>query len=173
MFSPKVLDRANVIEFNKVTLDSDIQKRDSSEDKFLLTNSEVIDSLYEEKLKEVRFSDLKNEDNDLSPCSDAIVNLLVELEKFNMHFGYRVADEMARFILLSKKNINKFDWQEALDIQILQKILPKLHGTRAKLENPVNDLISYCKDQKFTRSEGKLKNMQSNLNNNGYASFIE
>jgi hypothetical protein len=99
------------------------------------------------------------------------------LEKYNMHFGYRVADEMARFIILSKDNIDKFDedrkWVDTLDIQILQKVLPKLHGTRAKLENPISDLIAYCDNYSFTRSKSKLENMQKNLDNNGYASFIE
>ena len=171
MFSPKVLDRANVIEFNQVVLDRKIQKIGNNEDKFLLSDSEVIDFLYEEKQQLVQFSDLKN--NDLAQVSDVIVELLMALEKYNMHFGYRVADEMARFIILSKDNINKFNWKEALDIQILQKILQKLHGTRAKLEDPIKDLINYCKGHEFTRSEGKLKNRKKNLNNNGYASFIE
>lgn len=170
MFSPKVLDRANVIEFNQVTLDSKKQERDIDENKFLLSDSEVIDSLYSEKQPFIKFVDLKD---DHLLCSDAIVDLLMIMEKDNMHFGYRVADEMARFIILSKKNINKFDWKDTLDIQILQKILPKLHGTRAKLENPIKELIVFCEKKKFLRSAKKLKSMQKNLDHNGYASFIE
>jgi len=127
--------------------------------------------LPEKQQQIVRFSNLKNEDLDAG--SDVIVELLMVLEKYNMHFGYRVADEMARFIILSKHSINKFNWKESLDIQILQKVLPKLHGTRAKLEDPIKDLIDYCNEHGFTRSEGKLKNMQINLDKNGYASFIE
>jgi len=172
MFSPKVLDRANVIEFNQVTLDRTKQKREIDEDKFLLVDSEIIDSLNSEDNQFINFKALKNSHN-LPLCSDAIVDLLITMEKYNMHFGYRVANEMARFIILSKSNINKFNWIDALDIQILQKVLPKLHGTRAKLENPIKDLIEFCEKKEFVRSAKKLKSMQTNLEANGYASFIE
>ncbi len=174
MFSSKVLDRANVIEFNQVILDNEIQKQDFKEDQFTLNNSKIISSLDQSPAPPIRFTDLKNnKDPKLKACSNAIVDLLIKMEKYNMHFGYRVANEMSHFIILSKKNINKFDWIDALDIQILQKVLPKLHGTRAKLENPIKDLIKYCKDHEFKRSQNKLENMQKNLDHNGYASFIE
>ena len=212
MFSPKVLDRANVIEFNQVTLDENRQalgqqkdtdsevidinqetldaeskKNDANKgNKFSLENKNVVDSLYSTNNIKLRFSELKNKDTgqDLEECSNEIVDLLMLLEKYNMHFGYRVADEMAHFILLASCEISEYNWKEALDIQILQKILPKWHGTRAKLEEPLEEVLKYCKGNKnnevgstikykFPRSVSKLEKMKDNLIKNGYASFIE
>jgi len=79
-----------------------------------------------------------------------------------------------------------------MDVQILQKILPKLHGTRAKLEDPLAKLFVLCHgahdaahdellakarayDQKarFPRSSQKIARMMRQLSLQGYASFIE
>jgi len=53
-------------------------------------------------------------------------------------FGYRVAHESARFIhffkVISECSDSEPAWfLDAFDLLISQKILPKLHGSRAKL----------------------------------------
>ena len=37
-----------------------------------------------------------------------------------------------------------WQWQHCLDAQILQKILPKLHGSRRRLERILVALATYC-----------------------------
>ena len=84
--------------------------------------------------------------------------------------------------------IEKPDSDEAMDIQILQKILPKFHGTQAKLEEPLMSLLNFCAGEAgdpqsdatnttqsapFPRSARKLKQMLHNLRQQGYTSFIE
>ena len=174
MFSPKVLDRANVIEFNEVILDASLQgKSNAIDESFNLLEHDVLEQLLNlNGESELTFFTMKD-NKDLNDCSVAIIDLLKLLEPTNMHFGYRVANEMARFIILASERIDQFEWQEALDIQILQKILPKLHGTRAKLENPIQVIIEYCDERGFIRSKHKLLKMNENLQNSGYASFIE
>ena len=65
-----------------------------------------------------------------------LVEINSKLEKYNLHFGYRVANEIAAFMLNVQKycqgNEEKLD--PASDLQINQKILPKFNGNIAKLQ---------------------------------------
>jgi len=88
--------------------------------------------------------------------------------------------------------VQNFDLKEVMDIQILQKILPKFHGTQAKLEEPLLKLLAFCggkegipdesylekvtaydEEAPFPRSAQKLARMIRNLKIQGYTSFIE
>ena len=191
MFSPKVLDRANVIEFNDVNLDGTISRPE--ENSFSFENPDVRKNLMDSsappfcsKADYSKFGDM------LEEGPNPILELLALLKKYNLHFGYRVANEISRFIWLSNDLMGEnFDGNVAMDIQVLQKILPKFHGTRGKLEKPLKDLLSFCrggevtegemahdgaKNQKgslYPRSARKLNRMLDNLKIQGYTSFIE
>lgn len=192
MFSPKVLDRANVIEFNEVNLEGYSSSK-FSESSFSLENPDVRNSLMDSEVSPFcssadysKFKDLISEQT--NPISD----LLDLLKKFNLHFGYRVVNEISRFIWLSKDLTGEnFDLNATMDIQILQKILPKFHGTRGKLEEPLKELLTFCKGGEasqeemgnqvaqaqgaglYPRSVRKIARMIKNLNVQGYTSFIE
>ena len=127
--------------------------------------------------------------------NNPIAELLNILKKYNLHFGYRVVNEISRFTCLSKEFLEKFSLNEAIDIQILQKILPKFHGTQGKLEEPLRDIFYFCYDNThqngtipdemlekaaefdekaiFPRSAQKIARMIKNLKSQGYTSFIE
>jgi len=194
MFSPKVLDRANVIEFNEVNLKG-YSTWDTTSSSYYLENENVINSLIEDH--ELPFCSREDFKKFLEISEDAeltLERLLNVLKEDNLHFGYRVVNEISRFLCISKKVNHNFDLYDALDIQILQKILPKLHGTRARLEDPLKKLFSFCYsdsqqddfidndfdkaisfagDVPYPRSAQKLAKMILNLGNQGYTSFIE
>jgi len=193
MFSPKVLDRANVIEFNQVNLLDELDQStefslgDGAIDETVLTDNlaGVIATRQEfEKLSE----DLKKE----------IASLHRILESYNMHFGYRVANEIACFLNNAMQMIGNDSVNVALDLQILQKILPKFHGNKQRLEEPLLKIFQYVlnepssidelKDElkneeadwdsrltkaKYSRSANKIYRMLKILNNQGFVSFIE
>jgi 5-methylcytosine-specific restriction enzyme B len=184
MFSPKVLDRANVIEFNEVYLDpgANVDQRN----RFQLTNDHVIEAFQaeasnlfcsREDLLELRQESLQ--------AVEILGNLLNILKEYNMHFGYRVINEISRYILLSKKYVYGFDPYTVLDIQILQKILPKFHGTQTKLEEPLSRVFNFVtgtdldadsklpEKARFPRTARKVKSMLKSLRDQGYADFIE
>jgi 5-methylcytosine-specific restriction endonuclease McrBC GTP-binding regulatory subunit McrB len=189
MFSPKVLDRANVIEFNEVDL---VSYANSHQDKggLLLRDAEVLNRFYESTGQPFC---QKEDYTDLPPDGKiCLQNLLAILKEYNLHFGYRVANELSRFVNLAAVELADFKLDDALDIQILQKILPKLHGTRAKLEAPLGSLTAFCHDQnapiseeqmekdrsgdseaRFPRSAQKIAQMRHQLSIQGYVSFIE
>ena len=179
MFSPKVLDRANVIEFNEVNPGGYNSATEKSA--FTFENPDVRNSLKDSEGSAfcsskdyAKFGDIIGDD------ANPILELMNLLKKYNLHFGYRVANEISRFIWLSKDLMGEnFDGNVAMDIQILQKILPKFHGTRGKLEDPLKDLHTFCNavhsesGALYPRSAIKIARMLKNLEIQGYTSFIE
>ena len=89
-----------------------------------------------------------------------LVDFFSELQKAGAEFGYRSASEM----LLLIKNLelvagseSKMSVDEKLDIAIMQKLLPKLHGSRNKLIKVLETLAGLClakdEDPKTVKSE--------------------
>ena len=193
MFSPKVLDRANVIEFNEVDLEN-YEKEIVASDRFILKDEDVREKLLP-KENEKPFCSKTDYISILKTTPETKVHLLEIsgiLHPYNLHFGYRVVNEISRYIRNAYEMVQDFNLEEALDIQILQKILPKFHGTQAKLEEPLGRLLSFCyskegisdesrlekaaeydKEATFPRSAQKLARMIRNLKIQGYTSFIE
>jgi hypothetical protein len=68
------------------------------------------------------------------------------MQVHNLHFGYRVANEVARYLLLAAEHVGEEALEDAFDLQILQKILPKLAGNRARLYQPMRELLQWCVD---------------------------
>jgi hypothetical protein len=86
--------------------------------------------------------------------------LLFELlREHNLEFGYRTAYEAARFIRffhqLGGYTSEDSHWfTQAMDAVVIQKILPKLHGSRTKMEGLLWALIWFCganRDEHFTQ----------------------
>jgi 5-methylcytosine-specific restriction protein B len=102
------------------------------------------------------------------------INFFKELQKSGAEFGYRTANEMSKLIAyLTYFNI---DVNDAYDIAIMQKLLPKLNGSRSKLNKIILPLLMLCvKDGKviFPLSYEKLTRMKKNADENGFASFAE
>ena len=188
MFSPKVLDRANVIEFNEVDLNA-YAGEVVQEDGLTLTDSVVLESFFAPSVapfcKKANYIAL---DRQAKQYLNKLQNILTG---YNLHFGYRVANELAKFVNLAMQEVGESCLDDAIDIQIMQKILPKLHGTRARLEVPLQQLLAFCcgesvfseellagdqsdfRQTVFPRSGRKLVRMLKQLAVQGYASFVE
>jgi len=147
MFSPKVLDRANVIEF----------RMDADELAGFLGNPAKPD-LSKLDGKGASFGKAfvdaaKNAvavPGDVKEAYDAEMLLLFKaLQAHGAEFGYRTAYETARFIHFYKLLGNHPDgdttwFQGAFDCVVFQKLLPKLHGSRAKLGPVLKKLWFLC-----------------------------
>ncbi|MGV3722259.1 MAG: hypothetical protein ACO1SX_15235, partial [Actinomycetota bacterium] len=141
MFSPKVLDRAFTLEFNEVDLsgfgaapaDKDGLSLDRFPGKLQLRHKPASSD----------WTQLKVMDNELWGL---VVQLHDMLREDNRHFGYRVANEIAAFLnLASEQAMGSTETRSAaLDLALLQKVLPKFHGTQQELERPLLDLFAFA-----------------------------
>jgi energy-coupling factor transporter ATP-binding protein EcfA2 len=78
---------------------------------------------------------------------DHLENLKTLLAPHNLHFGYRVFDEIILFLINAQSPI-VFDGfgslDAAFDCAVHAKVLPKFHGSRAKLEEPLVKVRLWC-----------------------------
>ena len=128
-FSKKVLDRANTIEFNTVSL-LERPVGEATSDDLTWSERQVMFDLFLKSRPTVW-------DEDVLRVLDEVNSIL---KKRNLHFAYRVRDEVLRFMTNSEGLLDK---QNALDLQIMQKVLPKLSGSREQLERVLLELLSY------------------------------
>ena len=147
MFSPKVLDRANVIEMNGVS------------------PKEYIDAVADSSEK--IYNTIKNE-----TWFDSYVELLNDVyDDLNGEFAYRVIDEITSYIALNIQLYGQVEYWKYVDEQVSQKILPKLHGSKAQLKPKLDALQKTFADKECPLINGKLEQMQEDVKK-GYTSFI-
>jgi hypothetical protein len=62
------------------------------------------------------------------------------------------------------------DPQVAFDLQVKQRILPRVRGTKA-IEGVINELLAFLSSNDLTRSAERLQEMQIRLDRDGYVNF--
>lgn len=141
MFSPKVLDRANVIEF-RVTksemedflINSTIPQLKNLE----LTGANMAESF----IKIAKNTNIQTKNQ--KELNTALIQFFIELKKSGAEFGYRSANEIKRFVSVVTEIEPSWSIFEIMDVAILQKLLPKVHGSRRKLEPILKTLATLC-----------------------------
>ena len=177
MFSPKVLDRANVIEFT-------VSEDDMSE--FLAESPDVDIKLCEGLAADMAadFVNIASTKKEMSSEANDVLNeFFKNLKKANAEFGYRTATEIGRFISLASDSMKT---DEAIDAAIVQKLLPKLHGSRKKIESVTKELWKLCASgdletlenpdptvAKYKLTADKVLRMYRSALENGFTSFAE
>lgn len=198
MFSPKVLDRANTIEFPtmaaKEYMNSDFKEFDFKNINYLMNPLEDLDvrnmNVYD--LKDIFMFINCSEGNLWDVLSNELDLFQSILKKINFDFGFRV-NEILRFMFVSWRYEdspqNWENWERYFDAQAKQKILPKLHGSQKAIGQTINELFNAClierknnadarlvdltkKDCRYYTSAVKLQNMAKILSNQRYVSFI-
>jgi hypothetical protein len=180
MFSPKVLDRANVIEFRitpnemgeffktrkeldmkELFLDKDKSKggagQDMGESFFKLSEDKTI----------IKIPEIEGDQNILNKFFE-------QLQIVGSEFGYRTATEIELLItklgivgLVDEEGNQIINNNPKIDISIMQKLLPKLHGSRKKLVGPLETLAGFCLNRiKDSVPDEQIKNK------NNYQQFI-
>ncbi|NYI02949.1 McrB family protein [Cupriavidus plantarum] len=141
MFSPKVLDRANTFEFR-------VRPSDLSVDAIKPMPCAPGDQELVRGLLSIARNDNWHRDRPHQSSSDLAARLrqLHEiLGRFNLEFGHRVFYEAMRFGALAEEaGVSRLD--AVLDKIVMQKILPRLHGSRRRLEAPLLALAHFCRD---------------------------
>jgi|GEM_PF-4512079 len=192
MFSPKVLDRANTIEFRVAASDLAVDA---------LRPSTVASAARNFTRSFLAVAEDESFQND-RPASnrDALAEKMRDLHgalaPYGFEFGHRVFFEAIRFAALLEAAGATDQW-EALDLQVKQKILPRLHGSIRRLNEPLRLVGRFCFDLSVpTPGEGqgperfdpeapsdgepvlpqsfdKVRRMTRSLRANQFASFSE
>ena len=146
MFSPKVLDRAFTIELNEVDLAG-------------YAGQSTIEA--QTPLELSGFTGLAGEwpkpdanhwkalgSLDSGKLRGWLLQLNEILEREGRHFGYRVANEIARFVTLANEQTSGSPdaLRAAFDLAVLEKVLPKLNGTQQELHEPIRRLFGFALD---------------------------
>ena len=201
MFSPKVLDRAFTIEFDRVDLDGFTTGTHVEEEAGLGLGGgggELRLTPYRKPGWDDwrKFSKLH-----AGRFHRTLLELHGILEEEHRHFGYRVANEIARFVDLAHEQSadGKAAAEAAFDLALLQKVLPKFHGTQQELEPILERLASALgatpsdssqdvpagtsaagpeastegRASRFPRTVAKIQRMLKRLEQRGFAAFIE
>jgi hypothetical protein len=148
-FSPKVLDRASVIEFNDVLVMEALFGADTAQtaEPFRLAEP-VLDPRAFAVVKDEDRSSAKDDLVDsVGWYAERLVDLHGLLERYDRHFGYRVIDEITTYVALARARIGADDLTlaTAFDLAVCQKVLPKLNGGR-ELDEPLRWLLAYFID---------------------------
>lgn len=191
MFSPKVLDRANVIEF----------RINDTEIKTFLENP-IIPNLSKLKSQGTNmaesFLSIAHSDKIIKKAALAkeLVAFFKQLQPVGAEFGYRSASEIMQLVSKLKILDSTISDDDCLDIAIMQKLLPKLHGSRSKLVKILIALSSLCLKEisseefekkfddyykndfeglsiKYPISFEKIIRMYKNVLSNGFTSYAE
>lgn len=184
MFSPKVLDRANTIEFR--VDETNIKSFFDLPSKIDLSVLESKGASMAKNFLEIAKDNSIEKDDEYS---EIFVKFFNELKKVGAEFGYRTAVEM--LLLIKKLNvISTISKDEGIDIAVMQKLLPKLHGSRSKISKVLDALILLClkdgqtfsiakRDEvlieniKYPVAFEKLVRMYKNALDNGFTSYAE
>lgn len=219
MFSPKVLDRASVIEFQVTPEDMSLFLQDPKR-----PNLNGLDGRGSMFMTEFSTSDLSEgdplTDEEEARFRDEMNFFFVIFQEHGAEFGYRVAHEAARFMCFNRALSGGRSWRDvasddspvstttevsqgrdwfddAFDAVIVQKFLPKLHGSKVKLERLLKSAFAAClaahstslrtvdsiadkikaplqqvpPEARYPISAGKIFRMWRQLNDNGFTSF--
>jgi 5-methylcytosine-specific restriction endonuclease McrBC GTP-binding regulatory subunit McrB len=181
MFSPKVLDRANVIEF-RVSADeiSSFLEAPAKVDMDALAGKGAgYGSAFVNAARaEVSLAQLPAEIGDgtaaAAELKQRLTELFIELAPIGAEFGFRTAFEVSRFFY-HHAVLTGEGWQfkDALDAQIVQKLMPKLHGSDRKLRKVLDKLQTFCETHDLQLSRAKTERMLERLTQDGFTSFAE
>jgi len=155
MFSPKVLDRANTIEFRLT--EKDLEDFILSDIKL---NMEILTAHGANMSQSFMEMSLKETDKNLEQKAADLKLFFTELKKSGAEFGYRTASEIGRLMFMLEDLGEKGD--NLLDVAIMQKLLPKLHGSRNKLTKVLPVLGGFCLKDNSKIKEAYLDKFVSN-----------
>ncbi|MBP3560945.1 MAG: NgoFVII family restriction endonuclease [Treponema sp.] len=173
MFSPKVLDRANVIEF--IPEKDDILKifRQKPDIQEIQPAPDGMAEAFVELSKKVRNFENGPLTDDGADLDGIFGDLYDILKPAGFEFAYRTTKEIVLYYCAAKSLNSELSTFEIIDHQIVQKILPKIHGNKKQIGDLLNKLKEMLsKYEELKLSQTKVSSMLDKLEKYQYASFI-
>lgn len=178
MFSPKVLDRANVIEFKpqkedvfKVfsaagTVGKMVPVNDGSAQAFLKLAKEIRTGKFavDEDLTHY-YTDVDGDftGSNLDYVEGVFSDIYEIVQKYDFEFAFRTVKEIRNYIAAAYELLEKteFNLNQIIDEQLLQKILPKIHGNKKEIGQMLEELTGLCDKYSLVLSKKKIEQMKA------------
>lgn len=177
MFSPKVLDRANVVEF-KPDKNDVLRLFDVSSQGIKITPAKAgVAEAFLHLSKEIRSGKSRIDEQQISEIRNVFTSIYEAVEKNGYEFAYRTVREIRQYLSVACELSDQWDDAElyhSIDEQLLQKVLPKIHGNRKEIGTMLDELEAICKknEKELELSGKKIEQMKGKLAAVQYASFI-
>lgn len=179
MFSPKVLDRSNVVEF----------KPEKEAVLSLITGSIDVNDVYRagngvaegfiNLAAMIRNGVCNVGQLKLKHVLEFLDSIYEELQESGFEFAYRTVKEIRQYFAAAcELQKEEFNLTRTMDEQIVQKILPKIYGDRKQIGELLNTLEEKCQrgiegdSEEMTLSLKKIEQMKKRLDKYQYASFM-
>ncbi|WP_328811370.1 McrB family protein [Rhodococcus sp. NBC_00294] len=165
-FSPKVLDRANTIEF-RVASDA------------LQAGLGAIAPVKPTSVAAATSFQALSESASPLEGSEELQTYLRELHtvlaECNFEFGHRVFQEAVRFRWFAREGRLCESDADVLDLQMMQKILPRIHGAQRRLQTLLDGLYDFSSNESRTlpRTMTRIDRMRNLLHANHFVSFTD
>ncbi len=146
-FSDKVLDRVQIIQFETVEFSDGEVKKNASIQPVNLSFS--------------RFKEYRRKESDIPIDSNWFNELNKCLQAGGFHFGHRVKQQMEDYCgyALHSGLFDGLEVNDIVDIQIVQKVLPKIRGINTqKLREMFSQLRDFC--ARYPRALNKIRRME-------------
>ena len=179
MFSPKVLDRSNVVEF-KPEKDDVLKLMTGASDVNIIETADFgVAEGFTALASEIR-NGVCNVDADvLEKVKLFLDGIYDELQESGFEFAYRTVKEIRQYFAAAcELQKEDFNLTRTMDEQIVQKILPKIYGDRKQIGELLNTLEEKCQSgigedsEEMTLSLKKIEQMKKRLDKYQYASFM-
>lgn len=179
MFSPKVLDRSNVVEFKPEKDDVLAIMTGSSDVGNIAAAGFGIAEGFTNLAATIRNGACDVNQEVLEQAKVFLDGIYENLQESGFEFAYRTVKEIRQYFaaayVLQKDD---FNLTKTMDEQIVQKILPKIYGDRKQIGELLNVLEEKCRagigesSEEMTLSLKKIDQMKKRLDKYQYASFM-
>lgn len=141
-FSKKVLDRANTIEFNYIDLGQYPDLNGASDAPHV---SAPLNSLLRSEY--LQLVDVYRDYKQLTEeTTDILVRINGILEQIHSHVGFRIRDAIC-FYMIYNERFDLLIKETAFDLQLLQKILPRIQGSSPSVKKALLQLMQVAQDR--------------------------
>jgi len=104
----------------------------------------------------------------LAPYRDVVMEVW-DAVKAVAPFAFRVLDEIAQYVQAAKEL--EVGWEELLDEQLLQKVLPKIRGTDPRLGEALERIMEIAGDR-FPLTQTKASELLHRFRQHGFTSYF-
>ncbi|WP_240345811.1 hypothetical protein [Parageobacillus toebii] len=174
------MDRANTIEFNRVQLDHlDFLKELKQVEPMKLSQEEFAAKYLHLKDVYQRYPHV------VERATSELVKVNTYLQPLGAHIGYRGRDEICFYLAYNEEG-QLMTFENAFDHCLLQKILPRISGSDARVQRALEQLFTFCTGielngeydalldftyAKYPKSADKILHMLRRLADDGFTSF--